>query len=128
MIITRLIPMIIVVCSTITFLHAQTGDELRNSTPQERAIKQTEWMKTELSLDSVTEAKVHAINLKYAEANQSLINSSESKISKIQKVKANSAAKDDELKNVLNKNQYEKYLQRKEEMRKNGRSRVRNRN
>ncbi len=127
MIITRLIPIIIVVCSTITFLHAQTGDELRNSTPEERAKRQTEWMKKELSLDSATEAKVHSINLKYADANQSLVNSSGSKISKLQKVKANSAAKDDELESVLNKNQYEKYLQRKEEVRKNGRGRMSNR-
>lgn len=111
----------------ITLIQAQDNDGLAKSTPEDRAKRQTEWMKSELTLDSAIESKVYYINLRYAKDNQSIINSGEGKLSKIKRAKANSTAKDNELKSILSNEQYEKYHLKKEEINKNNREKIRER-
>ncbi len=45
---------------------AQQGQKKGNRTPEERAQRQTEWMKQDLQLTQEQTTKVEAINLKYA--------------------------------------------------------------
>ena len=107
---------------TIT-LNAQDGT-FKNSTPEERAEFQTEWMKTELSLDSTVVPTVYDINLKYSKKNQTVMNSSSSRMQKYQQLKDSSESKDSELKKVFTKEQYKLYQQRKEEMKEKMKQRI----
>ncbi len=95
---------------------SQDLGDLRNSTPEQRAKSQTEWMKTELSLDPEVASKVYDINLKYAERNQAIINSSGSRKQMRRELKASGDDKDKELKKVLAAEQYKTYQQKKDEM------------
>ncbi|HEX2968827.1 MAG TPA: hypothetical protein VHO46_06945 [Bacteroidales bacterium] len=88
----------------------------KNSTPEERAHFQTEWMKSELSIDSIIVPVVYNINLKYSMKTQSVMNSNGSRIQKYRHFKDSSDAKDDELKKIFNKEQYKLYIQKKEQM------------
>lgn len=103
---------------------AAQDEDLKNSTPEERALFQTEWMKSELSLDSTVVPSVYNINLKYAKKTQSLMNSGGSKIQKYRNFKASSDAKDSELKNIFTREQYKLYQQKKEEMKQKMRERL----
>lgn len=93
------------------------AEDFKNSSPEERAELLTEWMKDELLLDSNTVKSVYAINLKYAKKNMELMNSGGSKLSKFRKFRSSSKDKDEELKRVLSRDQYEVYQKRKEELR-----------
>lgn len=96
---------------------ASAQDEnLKNTTPEQRAQKQTEWMKTNLSLDSTAVAAVYDINLKYAKQTQDLRNSNGSRLQKLREMKASSEDKDNELKKVLTPEQFKIYQQKKQEM------------
>jgi hypothetical protein len=95
---------------------AQDQDEFKNSTPEQRAEFQTEWMKTELSLDSAVVSTVYEINLKYAKRNQALMNSEGARLKKFRDMKSSSEAKDSELKKIFTIEQYKIYQQKKEEM------------
>jgi hypothetical protein len=90
--------------------------EIKGKSPEERAKIQTEWMQKKLSLDSTVVPMVQAINLKYANKMQNLINSGDSRYSKLQKFKSLPNQKDKELKAVFTPDQYNLYLKRKEEM------------
>ncbi|MDR1678332.1 MAG: DUF4890 domain-containing protein [Prevotellaceae bacterium] len=68
--------------------------------PEERAKKQTEWLNQELKLNDEQKQKVEAINLKYAQENVA-----DRKAAK-EKFKANRAAKDAEMQQVLTAEQY----------------------
>lgn len=94
----------------------ERAELLKNSTPEERAGIQTKWMQRALSLDDKAAASVAAINLKYAQDNQSLIGSTEPRIEKAMTFRRNSKAKDDELKAVLTPEQYTLYAEKKSEM------------
>lgn len=102
---------------------AQEAD-FKDSTPRERAQFQTEWMQSELSLDSTIISSVYNINLKYSEKTQSIINSGGSRLQKYKNFKATSDAKDNELKNLFTKEQYKLYQQKKEEMKQKMRERI----
>lgn len=91
-------------------------DELKNSTPEERATLLTEMMKTTLSLDEKTTMAVSAINLKYATETQALIDSDAPRLEKLMTFRRNSAAKDTEIKAVLTPEQYRQYEQKKSEI------------
>ena len=103
---------------------SQDREDLKNSTPEERAQFQTEWMMTELSLDSAIVPVVYKINLKYSRENQSLAKSGGSRLQKYRELKANSSAKDKELKGILSKEQYKLYLEKKEQMKSNIKKRI----
>lgn len=91
-------------------------EEIKNTKPEDRAKYQTEWMKKELKLDNLQEQKAYSINLKYAQKNQSIINSADSKMQKYKAFKSSQEAKDKELKSVFSENQYTTYKQKKEEL------------
>lgn len=91
-------------------------DEIKNSTPEQRAQMQDKWMQSNLSLDEKTAASVSAINLKYAKETQALVASPSPNFKKLMSFKSNSQAKDAELKGVLTAEQYTLYEQKKSEM------------
>jgi len=96
-----------------------------SSTPEERAAKLTEWMKTNLQLNPDQATQVQAINLKYANKTQELQTQSKSRKQKLQTLKDNDKAKDTELKNVLTPDQYNSYQAKKDEIRKQMKERMR---
>jgi len=96
-----------------------------SSTPEERATKLTEWMKTNLQLNNDQATQVQNINLKYANKTQGLQTQSMSRKQKMQTLKDNDKAKDAELKNVLTADQYSAYQAKKDEIRKQMKERMR---
>src|SRR5262249_7060889 len=97
----------------------------KSSTPEERAGKLTEWMKTNLQLKDDQVTQVQAINLKYANKNQELQTQSMSRKEKMQILKDNDKAKDAELKNILTADQYSTYQAKKDEIRKQMKEKMR---
>jgi periplasmic protein CpxP/Spy len=95
---------------------AQDLDDLKNSTPEDRAEFLTDWMKTELKLDNGQTAAVQKINLNYSQKNQEVFNSDGSRLRKLRKLKELAKEKDKELKNVLTQDQYAKYQAKKDEL------------
>jgi hypothetical protein len=91
-------------------------DQLKDTTPEQRAQMQTKWMESNLSLDAKTSASVSAINLKYAKQTESLMDTNEPKFKKLMAFKENSSAKDAELKAIFTPEQYSLYEQKKSEM------------
>lgn len=90
-------------------------DELKNTTPDERAALLTKMMQSDLSLDEKTTTAVSAINLKYAKENQALMDSDGPKLGKLMSFRENAQAKDAELKGVLTAEQFSQYEQKKAE-------------
>src|SRR5438105_4563824 len=88
------------------------------ATPQERADKLTEWMKTNLKLEDNQALQVQGINIKYANKTEQLQNSTLSKQQKLQALKADDAARDKELKMVMTEQQFNTYLAKKDEVKK----------
>jgi len=112
----------------ITFLFAGNviwGQKKTPSTPEERAAKLTEWMKTNLELSGEQVTQVQTLNLKYANKTQELQTQSLSRKQKMQILKDNDKAKDAELKNVLTTDQYNNYQAKKDEIRKQMKERMR---
>src|SRR5262245_52236349 len=107
---------------TVNILCAQ---KKTSSTPEERANKLTEWMKTNLQLNDDQATQVQNINLKYANKTQGLQSQSMSRKEKLQAVKENDKAKDAELKNVLTTDQFNSYQEKKEEVRKQMKTKMR---
>ena len=91
-------------------------EELKNSTPEERATLQTDWMKTNLSLDEKATEAVSAINLKYAKETQALMDSGGPKLGKMMTFRRNSDAKDAEMRALMTPEQYSQYEQKKTQM------------
>lgn len=120
---TQVLGIVIMFCFSLT-VHAQNND-LKNSTPEERAQFQTEWMESELSLDSTVVPTVYDINLKYANKMESIKNSGGRRYQKFQQMKSLSEDKDNELKKIFTKEQYNTYLARKNEAREEIKQRMR---
>jgi hypothetical protein len=91
-------------------------DEMKNTTPQERATALTHMMQKDLSLDEKASTAVSEINLKYAKETQALMESSSPQLQKLMTFRSNAKAKDAELKGVLTPQQYSQYEQKKSEM------------
>jgi hypothetical protein len=96
-----------------------------SSTPEERAGKMTQWMKTNLQLSDSQVLQVQNINLEYAKKMQGLQTTTLSRKEKMQVLKDNDKAKDAELKNVFTADQYNAYQVKKEEIRKQMKERMR---
>jgi hypothetical protein len=96
-----------------------------SSTPEERAGKMTQWMKTNLQLSDSQVLQVQDINLEYAKKMQGLQTTTLSRKEKMQVLKDNDKAKDAELKNVFTADQYNAYQVKKEEIRKQMKERMR---
>ena len=101
---------------TLTQVSAQASEQLKNATPEERAQKITDWMKTNLQLTDTQATSVHAINLKYANQNESLKEGAAGRREKYKKLKDTQAAKDQELKGALTTEQFNIYLNKKKEL------------
>ena len=87
-------------------------------TPEDKATKTTEWMKTNLKLTDDQVSKVQPINLKYAQKWADMKNSTADQKAKMDAMKANDAAKDSELKAILTPEQFTAYQSKKDEMKK----------
>ena len=108
--------------------HAQTaGDKMKNSTPEQRAQKMTDWMKSNLQLTDDQVTSVHAINLKYASENESLKDDTGARREKYKKLKESQEAKDQELKGAMTSEQFSNYLGKKKELQEKIREEVRER-
>jgi Spy/CpxP family protein refolding chaperone len=82
--------------------------------PDQMAQRQTEWMKTNLSLTNDQVQKVSAINLKYVEQMQAVRDSS--KEMRMDKMKSMRASKDSELAGILTPEQLKAFQKHQEEM------------
>jgi hypothetical protein len=97
-------------------------------TPESRAASLTDKMKTNLSLTDAQYPQVQALNLKYAQKNDSLFKSPGDRASKFQAMKTTNSAKDDEMKAILTPDQFTKYQAMQQEMREKMRQRYQNSN
>jgi len=93
--------------------NAHDTDNLTGS--QERTGKMSLKMKEILLLNDGQYPKVCDINSKYDKKDQEILNSSAKRKSKLKAIRANQKGKDKELKTVLTKDQFKKYLRLKEE-------------
>jgi hypothetical protein len=84
--------------------------------PEECARFQTEWMKQNLSLSEDQLVQIEPLNLKYAQKMEE-VKASSRKIGKLKKAKAIMDEKDGQLKKILTKDQFNVYLEKREEMR-----------
>ena len=87
-------------------------------TPEERAKKLTEWMKDNLQLYNNQVDPIQAINLKYAYKMQELLRSSMTKMQKKRALRADGDARDRELKTNLTAEQFQAWLVKKEDAKK----------
>jgi len=104
----------LMLCATAAFAQME---ELRNSTPQQRAKLETAFMKMKLNLSRQQMERVLNINLKYAQQMDPIIKGNEGKLRKVRDASAINRAKDRDLQTVLSGDQYQAYLASKEEMR-----------
>ncbi len=84
--------------------------------PEERARFQTEWMKQNLNLSEDQLTQIEPLNLKYAQKMEE-VKAISGKIGKLKKAKAIMDEKDGQLKKILNKDQFNVYLEKREEIR-----------
>ena len=105
-----------------TISYAQGGRQ--RMSPEERAKRTTEWMKTELKLTQEQVVEIDSINLAYAKAQQSLLEEANGDRSKIsEKMTALTKERNDAFSKVLTKEQMDLYKQKSRERRNNGRPR-----
>ena len=93
-------------------------DKLKDRTPEERAQAQTAFMKSALDLTTDQVPKVEAINLKYAQKMEPVIQGSGSQGEKLHQAIQINQEKEAELEQILSAEQFQKYQSFKEEMRK----------
>jgi len=92
-------------------------DQLRNTTPAQRAKALTEIMKMKLGLAPDQTEKIAALNLKYAQQMEPVIKGSSGKIMKMMEMRQINEKKEAELQTLLKPDQFAKYEASKEEMR-----------
>jgi hypothetical protein len=97
------------------FARAQL-DELKDTTPKQRATVQTVFMKAKLGLTAEQLPKVEAINMKYAEKMEPVIKGDSGPLMKMRAMKESNSEKEGELKGILTPDQFQKYLASQEEM------------
>ena len=90
-------------------------ERLKNTTPEERANKLTEWMKQNLQLNDNQVSQIQAINLKYAQQNEHMKDATKSKDDKMKAMKETEQARDAELKGILTAEQFKKWQAKKSE-------------
>ncbi len=106
--------MIIALLASMTV--AAQAQEKDRKTPQERAKLRTEHMTKELALSPEQQAKVEAINLKYADQVEAVRAEREAeRTAKRDAAEAMHAAHDAEMKAVLTADQYTKWVAKKQE-------------
>jgi len=115
-VVTLVLGFTVLLFATLAMAQMDQLEELKNSTPEERAALQTDMMKTALGLDEKATSAVSAINLKYAQQTQALMDSDAPRLEKLMTFRKNSGAKDAEIEAVLTPEQYTLYREKKSEM------------
>ena len=105
----------VLVC-TATAARADLMSNLAKTTPQERANIQTAFLVKKLGLSPEDAQKVGAVNLKYAEKAEPVIQGDDGMFAKARQMREIQGEKDAELKTVLSPQQYEAYLAAKDEL------------
>ncbi len=90
-------------------------EKMADTTPEQRANQQTARMKKQLSLTAEQEPTVAAINLKYAQQMQTLMQTGERNRQTMKQAREMASSKDAELKAVLTADQYMQYETFKDE-------------
>ena len=101
-----------------------TKENLKDSTPEERAKVLTEIMDEDLQLDEDQKESVYNVNFSIAEEVETLKSSSGSKRDKFSKLKEIDSKRDGKMKSVLNSDQYQTYLEHKKDYRKEAKERM----
>jgi Spy/CpxP family protein refolding chaperone len=101
-------------------------EQLQNSTPEQRANRQTAQMKKNLSLTTEQETAVGAINLKYAQQMQPILEQANRNRETMKDVRQIQQAKDAEIRKILTSSQLEQYNNQRDERREQLRDRKRN--
>ena len=100
-----------------TCVGAEGLDDLKETTPAERAAAQTMMMKEKLSLTDEQLPKVKAINEKYAEEMDPILKGSGGMLMKMGPMREVETKKEAELKGVLSSDQFAQFQAMKSEMR-----------
>jgi len=96
---------------------------MENTTPEERADFETNWMQEFLNLSDEQTEKIREINLKHAKEQQQVFKLEGPREEKKSKYSALHEQKQNELKKVLSEEQFKKYRSKKKEMKKRVRER-----
>jgi hypothetical protein len=94
------------------------SQETTNFSAEKYAAKLNDWMKTNLQLTSEQIPKVEDINLKYAKKLEALKANTIPRRQKLDIMKADDKAKEKELKEVFTGDQFKKYQEKKNEIKK----------
>ncbi len=105
-----------VLACTVTAARADLMSNLAKTTPQERANIQTAFLAKKLGLSPEDAQKVGAVNLKYAEKAEPVIQGDDGMFAKARQMREIQGEKDAELKTVLSPQQYEAYEAAKDEL------------
>jgi hypothetical protein len=112
--------LIVLLIHSVGFAQPKTNDWLRhlmqNTTPEERADFQTDKMRELLNLSNEQTEQVRAINRKYAREMERIYKSEASILTKFNKLRKIRDQKQNELKSVLDLEQYKKYEAEKKEI------------
>lgn len=100
-----------------TAVWGQDPQQVAKIPPPERAGIQTDFMVQKLHLTAEEKPKVEAINLKYAEQMQPVLQGSMGMFERMRTVKKIETAKDGELQAALTPEQYQAYLGSKDQLR-----------
>ncbi len=115
------------ILSTILYLLTSVAMAQSSLTPEERAQMQTEWMKVNLKLNNSQLVRIDAINIEYAQKMEK-VKDIDGKSNKLKAAKKISEEKDEKLKQLLNEEQFQLYLDHKKELRKNAKNMYKERN
>lgn len=96
---------------------AQNLEKFKNSTPEQRATIQTEFMTAKIPLQPTQVPKVKAINLASAEKADPILKGDDGPLVKMRALKVLDEAKDSSLRGVLTPEQFVEYLAMKEKIR-----------
>ena len=114
----------IVGMGTFAYSQEKLNEFMTETTPEERAQLQTDYMKENLSLKEDQETKVHGINVKYAEKMQEAYEAPTQKQQKAKSMKRINCEKEAELKLILKPDQYATYEKNKEAMKEKIKARI----
>lgn len=89
----------------------------QNSSPEERAKIQTDQMREKVNITNEQDSSIYEINLKYAKKIQELMKGEQGRDEMRSKIGEMMKEKDNELKGILTEEQFELYLNYKEELR-----------
>jgi hypothetical protein len=90
---------------------------LRDTTPRERAAAQTLMMRAKLGLTDEQLPRVRALNEKYAEKMEPIIKGSSGPLVRMREAREIEQQKEEELKGILSRDQFQKFLAAREELR-----------